>query len=72
MNDHWNLVAIAREQEMKFGTQITTTGVRFRLWAPQCRAVSVRIYEPAEVVPMRALPRGWFEIEVEGARHGTR
>jgi maltooligosyltrehalose trehalohydrolase len=72
MNNYWNLVATAREQEMKFGAQVTASGVRFRLWAPQCRAVAVRIYDPAEVVPMHVLPRGWFEIEVEGARHGTR
>jgi maltooligosyltrehalose trehalohydrolase len=61
-----------REQEMKFGTQITPTGVRFRLWAPHFSNVSIRIIEPAEVMPMRALPRGWFEIEVEGAGAGTR
>jgi malto-oligosyltrehalose trehalohydrolase len=63
---------VFREQEMKFGCQITATGVRFRLWAPQMTSVSLRIHEPAETIPMRPHPRGWFEIEVEGAGPGTR
>lgn len=61
-----------REQETKFGTQITEKGVRFRLWAPQKNAVSIKIYEPMQVLPMKALPRGWFELEVEGVGPGTR
>jgi maltooligosyltrehalose trehalohydrolase len=72
MNVQSQLLAIAREQEMKFGTQVTSSGVRFRLWAPQSRTVSIRICDPAETMRMRSLPRGWFEIEVEGARRGTR
>lgn len=63
---------VAREQEMKFGTQLTPTGVRFRLWAPQCAEVSVRLIDPAETVAMRLLPRGWFELDVDGAGPGTR
>lgn len=63
---------IRREQETKFGTQITPAGVRFRLWAPEARAVSLKLYEPMRIIPMQALPRGWFEIDVEGAEHGTR
>lgn len=61
-----------REQEMKFGTQITAHGVRFRLWAPYARNVSIKLYDPAEIVPMRPLPRGWFEIEIEDASAGSR
>ena len=57
---------------MKFGTQITAGGVRFRLWAPDATAVSVKLYEPNRVVPMKALPRGWYEAEVENCGHGTR
>ena len=58
---------------MKFGTELTRTGVRFRLWAPQCDAITLRL-EAAEPVDlaMTKLPRGWFELEVEGAGAGTR
>lgn len=63
---------VGREQEMKFGTQITARGVRFRLWAPDASAVSLKLYEPNQVVPMVGLLRGWYEVEVDGVGHGTR
>jgi malto-oligosyltrehalose trehalohydrolase len=72
MNLHTTaLRTVSREQEMKFGTQITASGVRFRLWAPQCEQVSVRLLDPAETLPMQKVQRGWFELEVEGVGPGT-
>jgi maltooligosyltrehalose trehalohydrolase len=62
---------IGREQEMKFGTKILEAGVRFRLWAPDANAVSVKLYEPHQIVPMASLPRGWFEAEVEAVGPGA-
>jgi maltooligosyltrehalose trehalohydrolase len=63
---------LQREQETKFGTQMLPNGVRFRLWAPLTSSVSLKIYDLERVVPMMALPRGWFEVEVEEARPGMR
>lgn len=62
---------LQREQEMKFGTQITDRGVRFRLWAPFTEAVSLKLEDPERVVPMMALARGWFETEVDGLKAGA-
>jgi maltooligosyltrehalose trehalohydrolase len=62
---------VEREEESKFGTQLTPTGVRFRLWAPQAKAVSVKVYNLPQILPMSALPRGWFEVEVEGVGPGA-
>ena len=63
---------VQRDQEMKFGTQIIPHGVRFRLWAPFCQAVSLKIYDLNMVVAMEAQPRGWYEVEVAEARPGMR
>jgi len=65
---------IQRAQQMKFGTQVTRDGVRFRFWAPQCEAVNLRLGNGAGGgdEPMTKLPRGWFELEVAGAGAGTR
>jgi len=60
-----------RASETKFGTQITASGVRFRLWAPHSEGVALKLESEPAARPMRALPRGWFEIEVEGAGPGT-
>jgi len=62
---------IRREQEMKFGTQITGSGVRFRLWAPQADRVSLKLIG-GQTLPMQAVERGWFELEVPGVGPGTR
>lgn len=61
---------VRREYLMKFGTQILPQGVRFRLWAPRCAGVTVRVDEIAFEAPMTRLPRGWFEIDVPEARKG--
>lgn len=60
-----------RIAELKFGTQITSTGTRFRLWAPQVESIGLKFENEREVRPMQQRPRGWFELEVEGAGHGT-
>ncbi|HVX82727.1 MAG TPA: malto-oligosyltrehalose trehalohydrolase [Devosiaceae bacterium] len=60
-----------RFNEMKFGTQITATGVRFRLWAPQCESIGLKIEGEPAVRQMQPLPRGWFELTVDGAGPGT-
>ncbi len=58
---------------MKFGTSLTPRGARFRLWAPECATISLRIpARSAEDLPMQREPRGWFVLEVEGARPGDR
>jgi maltooligosyltrehalose trehalohydrolase len=62
---------VEREQETKFGTKIIENGVRFRLWAPNAKAVSVKLYEPPQIVPMLSQPRGWFEVEVDGVGPGA-
>ncbi|HZY68980.1 MAG TPA: malto-oligosyltrehalose trehalohydrolase, partial [Devosia sp.] len=63
---------VEREQEMKFGCKIIENGVRFRLWAPGTHAVSVKIYDPPQIIAMKPQPRGWYEVEVEGVGPGTR
>ena len=73
MNLHFPLPSpTTREQESKFGTQIIPGGVRFRIWAPDARAVSLKLYDPPRVMPMLPVGRGWYEIEAEGARAGNR
>lgn len=61
---------LQREQESKFGTQILSKGVRFRLWAPLSKEVSLKIYDLELVTPMQPAAGGWYEIEVEQAQPG--
>jgi malto-oligosyltrehalose trehalohydrolase len=63
---------VRREYEMKFGTQLTQDGCRFRLWAPECETVSLHLHDMGQTIEMQSRPRGWYEIEVSGARAGMR
>lgn len=65
-------IAIQRAHRMKFGTEITDRGVRFRMWAPKCEALGLCLENRPHTLAMTKLPRGWYELEVEGARHGDR
>ena len=61
-----------RLNEMKFGTDITTHGTRFRLWAPRVDHVDLVLGGDADtVLPMEPEPRGWFGLHVDGVGDGT-
>jgi maltooligosyltrehalose trehalohydrolase len=70
VNQHVLPRSLTREQESKFGTQIIPNGVRFRLWAPGSKSVSVKIYNPNRIQPLLPVGRGWFEAEVEAVAPG--
>jgi maltooligosyltrehalose trehalohydrolase len=56
--------------ERRHGPRITPRGVRFELWAPSQRRVSVRV--EGRLHPLDPLGEGWFAAEVPGAGDGTR
>ncbi len=60
---------------MPFGAEVLTDGgVRFRLWAPAARNVTLCLYpgEELQTLPMESLPEGWFVLTTAVARAGTR
>jgi maltooligosyltrehalose trehalohydrolase len=66
---------IRRQHRMPFGAQLTAAGkVRFRLWAPAAQQVDVILYHSGGTLPlaMRSLPGGWFALETDAARAGSR
>jgi malto-oligosyltrehalose trehalohydrolase len=62
---------VRREHQMSFGTQLVDNGVRFRLWAPKHENIGVKLEGETEIRPMRALDRGWHELETSAARPGS-
>ncbi len=60
---------------MPFGAELTDDGrVRFRLWAPGARRVDVSLDDgtaAAQILPMRPLEDGWFELVTGQARAGS-
>ena len=63
--------------DMPFGAQVMADGrVRFRLWAPAARKVSIRLQDEGTTasleLPMQSSPGGWYSLVTADARDGTR
>src|SRR6266568_2203263 len=63
-----------RKHGMPFGAEVRSDGsVRFRLWAPIAKSVSVRVEPPiAQSFSMSALDDGWFELVTSDVAAGAR
>jgi maltooligosyltrehalose trehalohydrolase len=58
---------------MPFGAEVCDGGVRFRLWAPAARRVELLLADRGEqACEMRACGGGWFELQSDVARAGSR
>lgn len=62
---------IRRHLTLTSGTEITPTGVRFRLWAPGVTEVSLEL-DGQGALPMSTGGGGWFELTVAEAGAGSR
>ncbi|HYP67380.1 MAG TPA: malto-oligosyltrehalose trehalohydrolase, partial [Thiobacillaceae bacterium] len=63
-----------RMHSMPFGAEFTSQGVRFRLWAPACKAVALSLEQGGHerLLPMQAAGDGWFELTTSDAGAGSR
>jgi malto-oligosyltrehalose trehalohydrolase len=56
-----------------FGARLLPQGgARLRLWAPGQARIRLKWHGHGEPIPMNALPGGWHELELPGARAGDR
>jgi maltooligosyltrehalose trehalohydrolase len=63
-----------RSYTMTWGAQLLNRGVRFRLWAPAARTVSLVLLlnDGERITPMKRLDDGWFERTDDDAQAGAR
>jgi len=61
--DHWVL---------DLGATVTYQGIRFRVWAPKVRSVSLRVIGEPDDSPMNAEPNGYFTTFLVNRRAETR
>jgi len=57
---------------MPFGSELTDTGVRFRLFSPGAQQVRLELNGASEQLPMRACGDGWHEYDAAETGAGTR
>lgn len=61
--DRWSL---------ELGANMTYQGIRFRVWAPKARSVSLRVTGEPDDIPMIAEPNGYFTAFLVHRETGTR
>ena len=61
----------ASSDDLRQGARLEADGIRFRLWAPGCDAVSLALEEGGRVLPMHRQPGGFHELHLPGAGAGT-
>jgi malto-oligosyltrehalose trehalohydrolase len=66
-------MAMRCRHEMPFGAESAPGGIRFRLWAPRAKAVSLRLEgSRPSTVPMVCEGEGWWALTTASARPGSR
>lgn len=64
-------VTIPRSHKMRFGAEPRNGGTRFKIWAPKCRSMQLKLKGRRTLLDMDAVGDGWHRLDVEGVKPGT-
>lgn len=64
--------AISRSHKMRFGAEVRNGGTRFKIWAPKCRHLKLRIKGRRSLLDMESMGDGWHRLDVDGVKAGAR
>lgn len=62
---------VARSHKMRFGAEYRTDGTRFKIWAPKCKSIGLRLKGKRKVLGLEAVGDGWHRLDVEGVGEGA-
>lgn len=62
---------VVRSHKMRFGAEVRHASTRFKIWAPQCKSIKLKIKGRRTPLELEARDDGWHKIEVEGVGAGT-
>ena len=62
----------SRSHKMRFGAEVRNGGTRFKIWAPKCRRLKLRIKGRRSLLDMESMGDGWHRLDVDGVKAGTR
>ena len=62
---------VFRNHKMRFGAELQEESTRFKLWAPECKSVSLKLKGRRLPIEMDAVDDGWFRLDVEGVGSGA-
>ena len=62
---------VVRSHKMRFGAEVRNGGARFKIWAPKCKTVRLKLKGKRTLYELEAVGDGWHRLDVEGATAGT-
>lgn len=62
---------IFRSHKMRFGAEVRNGGTRFKIWAPKCKAIKLKLKGQRLLIDLDAIGDGWHRIDVDGVGAGT-
>lgn len=60
-----------RVHKMRFGAELTPYGTRFKIWAPKCKQVQLKLKGQRALVTLDSQADGWHRKEVRGIKAGA-
>ena len=62
---------IVRSHKMRFGAELRRSSTRFKIWAPDCKSIRLKLKGKRSLLALEARDDGWHKIEVEGVKAGA-
>ncbi len=63
---------VARSHKMRFGAEPRNGGTRFKIWAPKCKSIRLKLKGRRTLLELEAVGEGWHRLDVDGVKAGAR
>ena len=64
-------ITTARSHTMRFGAEPRNGGTRFKIWAPKCKSIRLKLKGRRTLLELEAEDDGWHRLDVDGVQAGT-
>lgn len=71
MHMHHLRKVTARSHKMRFGAEVQERGTRFKIWAPKCKSVRLKLKGRRNHLDLATVGDGWHRLDVEGVKAGA-
>lgn len=62
---------ISRSHKMRFGAEVRNGSTRFKIWAPKCEVIKLKLKGRRSLIDLDPIGDGWHRVDVEGVGAGT-
>lgn len=60
-----------RSHKMRFGAELNSDSTRFKIWAPKCKSMRLKLKGQRAMIELEAMGDGWHRLDVDGVGAGA-